>query len=166
MLQLQITTGCKYRPLIAKYNWLQNKIIMAAELTRSGCPINLALEVFGDKWTLIIIRDIMFEGKRHFRELLQSEEKIASNILTDRLNMLEREGIITKSPDPDHKQKYIYSLTEKGIDLLPIMVEVGGWSLKHRPVAPSKKGHAETLVKGGKDLQKQIRKDLLKEHVA
>jgi len=102
LLQLQITTGCKYRPLIAKYNWLQNKIIMAAELTRSGCPINLALEVFGDKWTLIIIRDIMFEGKRHFRELLQSEEKIASNILTDRLNMLEREGIITKSPDPDH----------------------------------------------------------------
>ena len=139
---------------------------MAAELNRSGCPINLALEVFGDKWTLIIIRDIMFEGKRHFRELLQSEEKIASNILTDRLNMLEREGIITRRPDPDHKQKYIYSLTEKGVDLLPIIVEIGAWSLKYRPVAPSKKEHAEMLVKGGKELQKQIRKNLIREHLA
>src|SRR5690348_8172465 len=91
---------------------------------RSHCPINLSLEVFGDKWSLIIIRDIMFEGKRYFRELLQSEEKIASNILTDRLAMLEREGIITKEDDPDHKQKVIYRLTARGIDLLPIIVEI------------------------------------------
>jgi len=76
------------------------------------------VEVFGDKWSLLILRDIMFEGKRHFRELLQSEEKIASNILTDRLAMLEREGIISKGEDPDHKQKFIYSLTSRGIDLL------------------------------------------------
>ena len=67
---------------------------------RSYCAINLALEVFGDKWSLIIIREMMFGGKRHFRELLQSDEKIASNVLTDRLAMLEREGIITKESDP------------------------------------------------------------------
>ena len=129
---------------------------------RSGCPVNLMLEVFGDKWSLIIIRDIMFEGKRHFRELLQSEEGIASNILTDRLAMLEREDIITKTSDPEHKLKYIYSLTAKGIDLLPVMVEIGGWSLKHKPVDLKKHKHAQDLVKGGKELQKEIRKDLIK----
>jgi DNA-binding HxlR family transcriptional regulator len=135
------------------------------EYLRSRCPINLTLEVFGDKWSLVIIRDIMFEGKRHFRELLQSEEKIATNILTDRLNMLEREGIISKSPDPEHKQKFIYSLTEAGIDLVPIIVEIGAWSLKHREVDPAKAKHAEMLVKGGKELQKEIRKGLMKEHL-
>src|SRR5258706_10552207 len=132
---------------------------------RSHCPVNLTVEVFGDKWSLLILRDIMFDGKRHFRELLNSEEKIASNILTDRLNMLEREGIISKKPDPGHKQKFIYSLTTAGIDLLPLMVEIGAWSLKHRDVDPAKGKHAEMLVKGGKELQKEIRKTLVKEHL-
>lgn len=132
---------------------------------RSQCPINLALEVFGDKWSLIIIRDIMFEGKRNFREFLHSEEKIASNILADRLSMLEQEGIISKASDPDHKQKYIYSLTSKGIDLLPIMVEIGSWSLKHKPVDVTKHKHAQKLAKGGKELQNQIKKNLINEHL-
>ena len=135
------------------------------EKHRSLCPVNLALEVFGDKWSLVILRDIMFEGKRHFRELLQSEEKIASNILTDRLVMLEREGLITKAEDPDHKQKVIYSLTPKGIDVLPILVEIGAWSLKHKPVDIKKHKHAVTLVKGGIEMQKEIRKELIKNHV-
>ena len=134
--------------------------------SRSGCPINLTVEVIGDKWSMIIIRGIMFDGKRHFRELLNAEEKIASNILTDRLSMLEREGIITKRPDPDHKQKYIYSLTAAGIDLLPLMVEIGAWSLKHRNVDQAKGKHAEMLVKGGKELQKEIRNNLMKEHLS
>jgi DNA-binding HxlR family transcriptional regulator len=107
----------------------------------------------------------MFAGKRHFRELLQSDEKIASNILSDRLNMLEREGIISKNPDPEHKQKFIYHLTAAGIDLLPIIIEIGAWSLKHRDVDPAKSKHAEMLVKGGKDLQKEMRKNLAKEHL-
>src|SRR5204863_5983807 len=133
---------------------------------RSHCPINLAMEVFGDKWSLIIIRDIMFDGKRHFRELLQSEEKIASNILTDRLAMLEQEGIISKAADPGHKLKYIYSLTSKGIDLLPILVEIGAWSLRHKPVDPKKYKHAQSfLAKGGKKLQKEVKKDLVKKHL-
>jgi len=132
---------------------------------RSHCPVNLALEVFGDKWSLVIIRDIMFENKRYFRELLQSEEKIASNILTDRLAMLEEQGIISKADDPDHKQKNIYSLTAKGIDLLPIMVEIGAWSIKHQPVDLKKHKHAVELVKGGKEMQSEIRKGLVKEHL-
>ncbi len=123
------------------------------------------LEVFGDKWSLIIIRDIMFEGKRYFRELLKSEEKIASNILTDRLAMLEREGIISKADDPSHKQKNIYSLTEKGIDLLPIMVEIGGWSIKHTPVDIKKHKHSKDLVKSGKQGLIQMTKHLKKEHL-
>lgn len=135
------------------------------EKHRSHCPINLMLEVFGDKWSLIIIRDIMFEGKRYFRELLQSEERIASNILTDRLAMLEREGIISKADDPAHKQKYIYSLTEKGIDLLPVMVEIGGWSLKHKPVDLKKHKHAKDLVKSGKEGLAAVRKQLMQEHL-
>ncbi|HVI47062.1 MAG TPA: helix-turn-helix domain-containing protein [Chitinophaga sp.] len=135
------------------------------EQHRSNCPVSLGLEIFGDKWSLLIIRDIMFDGKRYFRELLQSEEKIASNILTDRLNMLESKGIISKRQDPDHKQKQIYSLTSKGIDLLPIMVEIGGWGLRHMPADQVKHKHAITLVKGGKDLQKEVKKLLVKEHL-
>ena len=93
---------------------------------RSGCPINLTLEVLGDKWSLLVIRDMMFGNRRHFRELLsRSEEGIASNILADRLKRLVAEGIITRSGDPSHRQKAIYSLTEKGIELLPVFVRIG-----------------------------------------
>ncbi|MBT1695542.1 helix-turn-helix transcriptional regulator [Fulvivirgaceae bacterium PWU4] len=113
----------------------------------------------------MIIRDIMFGGKRYFRELLQSEEKIASNILTDRLNMLEREGIISKTEDPDHKQKIIYRLTQRGIDLLPILVQIGAWSLKHKPVDTKKHKHAVDLVRGGDDMLKEVRKGLIKHHL-
>src|ERR1700761_5793033 len=98
---------------------------------RSFCPINLITELIGDKWSLLILRDIMFENKRHFRQLLSSEEKIASNVLTDRLNMLEREGLLAKRPDPEHKQKVIYSLTQKSIDLMPLLVEAIRWSVKY-----------------------------------
>jgi DNA-binding HxlR family transcriptional regulator len=131
---------------------------------RSYCPINLALEVFGDKWSLIIIRDMMFSGKRHFRELLQSDEKIASNILTDRLAMLEREGIITKESDPDHKQKIIYSLTSKGIDLLPVIKAMGEWSFKYQPVDVEANQHAKMLADGGNELVEEIKQQLRKEH--
>ena len=94
---------------------------------RSHCPINLSLEIFGDTWTLLVLRDMMFAGKRHFRELLQSDEHIASNILADRLARLVDSGVLTKADDPTHKQKAIYSLTEKGIALLPIIVQIGAW---------------------------------------
>jgi DNA-binding HxlR family transcriptional regulator len=89
---------------------------------RSGCPINLTLEVVGDKWSLLVIRDMIFGNRRHFRELLtRSEEGIASNILADRLKRLVEQGIISKADDPTHKQKGVYSLTEKGIALLPVL---------------------------------------------
>ncbi|WP_310397162.1 helix-turn-helix domain-containing protein [Hymenobacter sp.] len=127
--------------------------------------MNLTLELFGDKWSLLIIRDIMFNGKRHFRELLQSEEKIASNILTDRLGKLELEGIITKGPDPDHKQKHIYRLTPAGIDLLPLLTEIGAWSIKHRRVPVELYPHALQLVQGGAQVQAAVRAELNARHL-
>src|ERR1700743_3421552 len=95
---------------------------------RSGCPINLALEVFGDRWSLIILRDMMFGGRRHFRELLtRSEEGISSNILADRLKMLMDEVLTTRADAPSHKQKALYSLTEKSIALVPLFAQLGAW---------------------------------------
>ena len=102
---------------------------------RSYCPVNLSLEIFGDTWTLLVLRDMMFAGKRHFRELLQCDEHISSNILADRLARLVEHGLLTKSEDPTHKQKAIYSLTEKGIELLPIVVQIGAWGSKWVPDA-------------------------------
>ena len=98
---------------------------------KSDCPINFALEIFGDRWTFLIVRDLMFKGKHYYGEFLTSEEKIATNILADRLALLEMNGIISKSSDPSHKQKIIYRLTLKGIDLIPILVEVIMWSAKY-----------------------------------
>src|SRR5215468_9610433 len=98
---------------------------------RSGCPINLTLEVVGDKWSLLIIRDIIFGNRRHFRELLtRSEEHISSNILADRLKTLVDQAILTRTDDPTHKQKAIYSLTEKGIELLPVLRQMAVWGRK------------------------------------
>src|SRR6187397_2858623 len=86
---------------------------------RSGCPINLTLEALGDRWSLIAISDLMFGNRRHFRELLtRSEERIASNILADRLTRLEKAGLVSRRDDPSHKQKVIYSLTEASIALV------------------------------------------------
>jgi DNA-binding HxlR family transcriptional regulator len=134
------------------------------ESHRSLCPINLALEVFGDRWSLLIIRDLMFAGKRHFRELLHSDEHIASNILADRLSMLLEQGIITRADDPTHKQKAIYSLTEKGIDLLPILAQIGIWSLRYRPVSQELGATAVELEQRGPpfwaELMAEMRKSL------
>ena len=102
---------------------------------RSGCAINLTLEVLGDKWSLLIIRDMIFGNRRHFRELLtKSEEGISSNILADRLKTLVEQGVLTRTDDPTHKQKGIYSLTEKGIELLPVLAQMAGWGRKYLPV--------------------------------
>ena len=98
---------------------------------KSDCPINFALEIFGDRWTFLIVRDLMFKGKHFYGEFLLSEEGIATNILSDRLFLLESNGIVSKSSDPSHKQKIMYRLTQKGIDLVPVLVEVITWSAKY-----------------------------------
>ena len=104
---------------------------MAIQKRRSDCPINFALEVFGDRWTFLIVRDLMFKGKHYYGEFVQMEEKIATNILADRLALLEEAGIVSRTIDEAHNSKKIYKLTEKGIDLLPVLIEVILWSSKH-----------------------------------
>jgi len=136
------------------------------ESHRSLCPINLGLEVFGDRWSLLIIRDLMFAGKRHFRELLHSDEHIASNILADRLNMLLAQGIITRADDPTHKQKAVYSLTEKGIDLLPILAQIGIWSLRYRPVSQELGATAVELERGGAPFWAERMSEMRQTHLA
>ncbi len=133
--------------------------------SKSGCSINLGLEVFGDRWTLLIIRDIMLGDKRHFREILKSDEKISTNILSNRLNMLEQKGIIVKQNDESHKQKYIYSLTQKGINLLPVITSIAEWSLKYEAVDEVSAQHTKYLVDGGRELIDSFSLELEKKHL-
>jgi DNA-binding HxlR family transcriptional regulator len=94
----------------------------------SGCPITFGLDTFGDRWTLLIIREIMLRGKRTYSEFLLAEEGIASNILVDRLKLLEADGIVEKTRDPKNRRSFLYTLTQKGRDLAPILLEIIIWS--------------------------------------
>jgi DNA-binding HxlR family transcriptional regulator len=133
---------------------------------RSGCPINLSLEVFGDRWSLIILRDMMFGGRRHFRELLtQSEEGISSNILADRLKMLLDQGMITKTDDPSHKQKAIYSLTLKAIALVPIFAQLGAWGRRYTPATEELSIRAQLLEEGGPAMWDRFMSELAHAHL-
>jgi DNA-binding HxlR family transcriptional regulator len=117
---------------------------------RSGCPINLTLETLGDRWSLIVIRDVMFGNRRHYRELLnRSEEGIASNILADRLKKLTLAGLLTRRDDPSHAQKGIYSLTEPAIQLVPLLAQMGAWGRRHRPASEELSIRAQLLEEGG-----------------
>jgi len=133
---------------------------------RSGCPINLTLEVLGDRWSLIVIRDVMFGSRRHFRELLsQSEEGIASNILADRLKRLVEVGLLSRHNDPSHKQKAIYSLTEQGIELLPILAQMAGWGRKYLPVTEELGIRARLLGEGGPKMWAAFMDELRETHL-
>ncbi|MGI6856511.1 winged helix-turn-helix transcriptional regulator [Mesorhizobium sp. 1B3] len=135
------------------------------EAHRSACPINLSLEVFGDKWSLLVLRDMIFGGKRHFRELLRSEEGISSNILADRLKTLMELGMLTRADDPTHKQKAIYSLTEMSISLVPILAHLGAWGSKWLPVSPELSIRAILMEEGGPALWERFMAELREEHL-
>jgi DNA-binding HxlR family transcriptional regulator len=98
---------------------------------RSGCPLNASVEMLGDRWSLLVIRDMMVRGYRTFKEFLSSDEHIATNILADRLRRLEDYGIITTQPDPSDGRKLFYLLTAKGMDLAPILTEMVLWAAAH-----------------------------------
>jgi DNA-binding HxlR family transcriptional regulator len=98
---------------------------------RSGCPLNASVEMLGDRWSLLILRDMMLRGFETFNEFLHSYEKIATNILTDRLRRLESYGIITTHRDPADGRKMLYALTAKGIDLAPVLTEMVLWAARH-----------------------------------
>ena len=100
---------------------------------RSDCPINFALELFGDPWSLLIIRDIVYFGKKTYGEFLASEEGMATNILASRLAHLEHQGLLVKKLSEKDKRREEYVLTEIGLDLIPVLVEMANWSAEHDP---------------------------------
>jgi DNA-binding HxlR family transcriptional regulator len=102
-----------------------------AQPRRSTCPINASLELLGDRWSLLIVRDLVFAGLRTYKEFLSGEEGIATNILADRLESLQASGLITSARDPDDGRKLVYQLTSKGFDLAPALLELGRWAVKH-----------------------------------
>jgi DNA-binding HxlR family transcriptional regulator len=117
---------------------------------RSGCPINLSVEALGDRWSLVVLRDIMFGNFRSYRDLHgHSLEGIATNILASRLRSLEAEGLISAASDPGHKQRTIYSLTEKAIALVPVMAALGSWGVRYQPADPTFAARSITLAQGG-----------------
>lgn len=127
---------------------------------RSDCPLSCSLDVFGDKWSLLIIRDLMFREKCTYNDFLKSEERIATNILASRLKGLEENGIIEKSPHPESKAKIMYKLTAKGIDLLPIIMEVYIWSEKYLTIPDEIKATIKEAKKDKNKFVKQVSKEL------
>lgn len=115
---------------------------------RSLCPVNFALEEFGDIWSLLIVRDILFFDKTTYGEFLASEEKIATNILATRLSQLVERGILQKMPDESDKRKDVYQLTQKGLDLYPIMLQMILWSAKYDPNTPVSENNAKMMRVG------------------
>lgn len=125
---------------------------------RSACPISFSLDFLGDKWTLLVVRDLVFGGKRHYGEFLKSGESIATNILADRLAQLEAGGVLRKSPDPANRTKNVYSLTAKGLDLIPVMLELAAWGAAHDPQTAAPKAFLRRFKRDREGLIKEIRK--------
>lgn len=127
---------------------------------RSGCPINLAVEVLGDRWSLLILRDMIFAGKRTFNELLNADEGIATNVLRDRLDALVEGGLLTKSDDPERKGRTRYDLTERAITLVPVLIHLGHWGERWLPADPALRRLNRRLYRGGPQMWEEIMKDL------
>ena len=133
---------------------------------KSGCPINLTVELLGDRWSLIIVRDIMFGGQTHFRELLTgSVEGIASNILAARLTKLVAAGLLTRDDDPSHRQKVEYHLTEASIQLVPVLAALGAWGSRWLHTTPELAVRAELLAAGGAPMWDRFMDELRATHL-
>ena len=125
---------------------------------RSHCPVNYSLETFGDTWSLLIVRDIVFWGKATSREFLASEERIATNILTSRLQHLVRHEILDRTENSEDRRQDIYRLTDKGLDLIPILVEICGWSFQHDPLTTAPKNFVDAVY-GDRVLMNRLIRD-------
>ena len=136
---------------------------------KSDCPVHFALEVFGDAWTLLIIRDLMFKGRNSYTDFLRAEEGIATNVLADRLVRLEEDGVLEKEGPPGGASTSSlqwprprgFRLTPKGIDLLPIMLEIIGWSAKYDPNTAADRGFVRRLRREPTGLAAEIRSQLV-----
>lgn len=138
---------------------------MTRDEPRSGCPINAAVEALGDRWSLIVLRDVIFGNRRHFRDLLtRSEEGIASNILSSRLKALVAGGLLTQER-ASRGQRARYSLTEAGIQTVPVMAALGSWGLRHREVTHELSVRAQLMEDGGAELWADLMDELREEHL-
>ncbi|TGK08292.1 transcriptional regulator [Leptospira selangorensis] len=129
---------------------------------RSDCPISCSLDIWGDKWSLLIIRDLMFNKKRTYGDFLKSDEGIATNILASRLQSLEENGLIEKSEHPDSKAKVLYKLTQKGIDLLPVFIEIYVWAEKYFDIPKEIKVALKDVKKDKESFIRSMTKELRK----
>jgi DNA-binding HxlR family transcriptional regulator len=136
---------------------------MASSRKRSDCPVSCSLDIWGDRWSLLIVRDLMFSKQCTYGDFLKSDEKIATNILATRLQTLEENGIITKLDHPDSKAKVLYQLTEKGIDLLPVMIEINLWAEKHFTIPAERKAMLKEVKKDKTGFIKTATKELKKQ---
>lgn len=133
---------------------------------RSGCPVNMTVEVLGDRWSLVVLRDVIFGDHRRFRELLRhSEEGIASNVLASRLKRMSDVGLLSRHGDPSHRQKVEYRLTEPAIQLVPVMAHLGAWGSRWLPTAPELEIRAELLADGGPELWSLFMDELRNVHL-
>lgn len=133
---------------------------------KSGCPINMTVELLGDRWSLVVLRDIIFGGHRHFRELLtNSLEGIASNILAARLAKLVDAGLLSRHDDASHRQKIDYRLTEPAIQLIPLIAQLGDWGARWLPTTPELSVRAQLLADGGPELWSRFMDELRAIHI-
>jgi DNA-binding HxlR family transcriptional regulator len=140
--------------LLAKCKYVKLLFMSDAEFKRrSSCPISYTLDVFGDKWTLLILRDIMFYDRTRFSDFMPMEH-IATNILADRLNKLEAAELITKKRDSKLKNQFTYDVTAKGRSLMPLLIEMTLWGLEHDPESLASK---EFVLKARKEKTKVVR---------
>ena len=127
---------------------------------RSDCPISSSLDIWGDKWSLLIIRDLMDAKERTYGDFLKSPEGIATNILASRLQNLEENGLIEKLQHPDSKAKVLYKLTRKGIDLVPVMIEISLWAEKYFTILAERKAMLKEVKKDKSAFIKNAIKEL------
>lgn len=127
----------------------------------NGCPIRFGMGIFGDKWTLLIIRDLMFKGKRFYGEFTDPEENISTNILADRLAKLLKDGLVTKQRDSDNKSRFVYALTRKGMDLVPMMLAMIDWSARYDPHTEAPKAFLKQLREDPDGLANEIKQGLV-----
>lgn len=125
---------------------------------RNGCPFAFSMSSFGDKWTVLILRQIILMHDRYYDDMLKMEEGISTNILADRLKYMEKRRLITRRKDPDNKRRWIYEPTEKALDLIPMLFELAIWAAKYDPYTDVTKKHLDAFTKYRADTIKEWRK--------
>lgn len=126
----------------------------------SGCPVRFGMSQFGDKWSFLIIRDLMFKGRKYYHEFMEAGEGISTNVLATRLADLESNGIIAKARDPEKGSRYVYSLTEKGIELMPMMLAMMDWAEKYDAATEVPKEFINKLRTDQAGLERDLQKEL------